>query len=150
MHSNRRYILNSRPLSPLTSDIDDFGALTPAHFLINRSLNAIIEPDLTNLNDNRLDKWQKVSKIVQSVWKKWHRNYIDEMQQRNKLVFEKNNVNIGDLVLLIDENLPTFKWSLGRIVNLYCGADGKVRVVDIKTQSGVVKRPVSKICVLPM
>lgn len=28
---------------------DDFGVLTPAHFLINRTLNCIIESDLTNI-----------------------------------------------------------------------------------------------------
>ncbi|GFW47041.1 probable RNA-directed DNA polymerase from transposon BS [Trichonephila clavipes] len=40
-------ILNSRPLCPLSNNDDDFQVLTPAHFLINRSLNSLEEPNLT-------------------------------------------------------------------------------------------------------
>ncbi|XP_055932821.1 uncharacterized protein LOC129962847 [Argiope bruennichi] len=53
-------ILNSRPLCPLSANEDDFEVLTPAHFLINRSLTSLNEPDLTNLKESHLKKWQKV------------------------------------------------------------------------------------------
>ncbi|GFW36385.1 integrase catalytic domain-containing protein [Trichonephila clavipes] len=43
-------ILNSRPLCPL-SNKDDFQVLTPAHFLINRSLNSLEEPNLTKCKE---------------------------------------------------------------------------------------------------
>ncbi|GFY03808.1 integrase catalytic domain-containing protein [Trichonephila clavipes] len=45
-------MLNSRPLVPLSSDLDDLNVLTPSHFLIGRSITSIVEPDLTNLNEN--------------------------------------------------------------------------------------------------
>ncbi|GFV68853.1 integrase catalytic domain-containing protein [Trichonephila clavipes] len=44
-------MLNSRPLVPLSSDLDDLNVLTPSHFLIGRSITSIVEPDLTNLNE---------------------------------------------------------------------------------------------------
>ena len=142
-------VLNSRPLCPLTSNEEDFGVLTPAHFMINRSLNSIIEPDLTNIKENRLKKWQKISKLVQLFWQKWRLNYLSEVQQRGKWRFEKNDIKIGDMVLLIEENLPTNKWPLGKIIEVYQGTDGKIRVVKVKTQNGTFKRAISKICVLP-
>ncbi|GFU71140.1 DUF5641 domain-containing protein [Trichonephila clavipes] len=37
-------ILNSRPLSPISNDFDNFEVLTPAHFSIGRSINSILEP----------------------------------------------------------------------------------------------------------
>ncbi|GFW22530.1 integrase catalytic domain-containing protein [Trichonephila clavipes] len=143
-------ILNSRPLCPLSNNDDDFQVLTPAHFLINRSLNSLEEPNLTKCKESNLKKWQKITKIVQLMWKFWSRNYLNQLQQRGKWMFEKNNVKIGDLVLIIEENLPTYKWALGRIVELYYGEDKKVRVVKIKTQYTTCKRAISKICVLPM
>ncbi|GFX37401.1 integrase catalytic domain-containing protein [Trichonephila clavipes] len=49
-------ILNSRPLCPLSNNDDDFQVLTPAHFLINRSLNSLEEPNLTKLKESNLKK----------------------------------------------------------------------------------------------
>ncbi|GFU77525.1 integrase catalytic domain-containing protein [Trichonephila clavipes] len=63
-------MLNSRPLVPLSSDLDDLNVLTPSHFLIGRSITSIAEPDLTNLNENRLDNWQKITQIIQLIWKR--------------------------------------------------------------------------------
>ncbi|GFW03373.1 integrase catalytic domain-containing protein [Trichonephila clavipes] len=143
-------ILNSRPLCPLSNNDDDFQVLTPAHFLINRSLNSLEEPNLTKCKESNLKKWQKITKIVHLMWKFWSRNYLNQLQQRGKWMFEKNNVKIGDLVLIIEENLPTYKWALGRIVELYYGEDRKVPIVKIKTQYSTCKRAISKICVLPM
>ncbi|GFY04582.1 uncharacterized protein TNCV_4416661 [Trichonephila clavipes] len=114
------------------------------------SLNSLEEPNLTKCKESNLKKWQKITKIVQLMWKFWSRNYLNQLQQRGKWMFEKNNVKIGDLVLIIEENLPTYKWALGRIVELYYGEDKKVRVVKIKTQYSTCKRAISKICVLPM
>ncbi|GFX82914.1 integrase catalytic domain-containing protein [Trichonephila clavipes] len=40
---------NSRPLVPLSSDLDDLNVLTPSHFLIGRSITSIVEPDLMKI-----------------------------------------------------------------------------------------------------
>ncbi|GFU74062.1 uncharacterized protein TNCV_1641861 [Trichonephila clavipes] len=49
------------------------------------------------------------------------------------------------MVLIKDDNLPVNKWSLGRITKLVPGTDGKVRVVEIKTNKGNIKRSIGKI-----
>ena len=143
-------ILNSRPLCPMSNNADDFEALTPAHFLIGRTMTSIVEPNLTELKENALKRWQKVTRLVQLVWKKWHRSYLSSLQQRNKWQVKKDNVRVGDLAVLIEDNLPTFKWPLGRIIELYKGGDNLVRVVKIKTQKGVYKRAISRVCLLPV
>ena len=39
-------------------------------------------------------------------------------------------------------------WPLGRIVEVFSGKDGLVRVVNVKTKSGIYKRPVNKLALL--
>ncbi|GFX00196.1 DUF5641 domain-containing protein [Trichonephila clavipes] len=98
-----------------------------------RSITSIVEPYLTNLNENRLNNWQKITKIIQLIWKKWSVDYLNSLQQRNKWHFEKKNAKIGDMVIIKEDNLPSCQWSLGRINNIYPGKDSKVRVVEVKT-----------------
>ncbi|GFX20950.1 integrase catalytic domain-containing protein [Trichonephila clavipes] len=143
-------ILNSRPLCPLSSNSDDLNALTPAHFLIGRSMTSEVEPNLIELKENALKKWQRITRLVQLIWNKWQRCYLSELQQRNKWQFKKQNVNVGDLVVLIEDNMPTFKWPLGRITEIYSGNDALIRVVKVKTQFGEYKRAISRVCLLPM
>lgn len=71
------------------------------------------------------------------------------LQQRSKWQFEKDNVNIGTLVLIKEDYLITNKYLFGRITNAYQGADGKVRVVEIRTARWIIKRGLSKIVLLP-
>ncbi|GFW97347.1 integrase catalytic domain-containing protein [Trichonephila clavipes] len=115
-----------------------------------RSITSIVEPDLTNLNENRLDNWQKITKIIQLIWKRWNVDYLNSLQQRNKWHFEKKNAKIGDMVIIKEDNLPSCQWSLGRINNIYPGKDSKVRVVEVKTTRDIFKRPISKLCILPI
>ncbi|GFT29361.1 integrase catalytic domain-containing protein [Trichonephila clavipes] len=105
--------------------------------VVGRSITSIVEPDLTNLNENRLDNWQKITKIIQLIWKRWNVDYLNSLQQRNKWHFEKKNAKIGDMVIIKEDNLPSCQWSLGRINNIYPGNDSKVRVVEVKTTRAV-------------
>ncbi|GBL77749.1 hypothetical protein AVEN_152962-1 [Araneus ventricosus] len=56
--------LNSRPLCPLLSSAEDLNAFTPAHFLIGRSMNSIFEPNLTDLSESVIKRWQWVTRLV--------------------------------------------------------------------------------------
>ncbi|GFU93068.1 uncharacterized protein TNCV_2900531 [Trichonephila clavipes] len=111
-------ILNSRPITPLSEDIDDLEVLTPGHFLIGRPITSISEPNLLDKTENTLSRWQKLTKIVQHIWTKWSCDYLNNLQQRNKWQFHKDNVKLNTMVLIKDDNLPVNKWSLGRITKL--------------------------------
>ncbi|GFX11566.1 integrase catalytic domain-containing protein [Trichonephila clavipes] len=108
--------------------------------VVGRSITSIVEPDLTNLNENRLDNWQKITKIIQLIWKRWSVDYLNSLQQRNKWHFEKKNAKIGDMVIIKEDNLPSCQWSLGRINNIYPGKDSKVRVVEVKTTRVIARQ----------
>lgn len=59
------------------------------------------------------------------------------------------NLEKDDMVIVKEENLPSTDWRLGRVQTVYPGADDKVRVVDVLTTRGVIKRPVAKLLLLP-
>lgn len=56
-------ILNSRPISALSSDPNDLLILTPAHCLIGKPLNNLPEPNLSSVPANRLSTWQHITKV---------------------------------------------------------------------------------------
>ncbi|GBM28701.1 hypothetical protein AVEN_116712-1 [Araneus ventricosus] len=72
-------ILNSRPLTPLSRDMDDLEVLAPGHFLIGSPITAIAEPNLTYVENNLLNLWQKTSKMIQIIWKRWQSNYLSTL-----------------------------------------------------------------------
>ncbi|CAG7784714.1 unnamed protein product [Allacma fusca] len=141
--------VNSRPLSPSSSNPEDLTALTAGHFLIGAPLNSLPEPDLTDTKLSRLSRWQLCEQLSQHFWKRWHTEYLLQLQQRHKWNSSSENLKEGTLVLLKDERLPPTQWKLGRILQVHPGHDGLVRVVTIKTSTGEFKRPIVKLCPLP-
>ncbi|GBN54526.1 hypothetical protein AVEN_127163-1 [Araneus ventricosus] len=102
-------ILNSRPITEISFDINDLVTLTPGHFLIGRPINTVAEPELINVSDNRISRWQRVEKLTQHIWKRWSSDYLNHFQQRQKWQFVKNNVKPGVMVILKEDNLPKCK-----------------------------------------
>nr|CAH7744291.1 unnamed protein product [Callosobruchus chinensis] len=142
--------VNSRPLFPMSSEPEDPLPLTPGHFLIGEPLTSVPTPDFTQQRDHLLTRFKLTQKLMQTIWCRWSKEYINELQVRSK--WRQNYPNLlkqGAVVLLKEDNLPPLKWSLGRILELHPGKDGVTRVVSVKTSGGVLKRPVMKVCVLP-
>ncbi|XP_055706055.1 uncharacterized protein LOC129803485 [Phlebotomus papatasi] len=142
--------INSRPLTPLTTDPGDFEILTPAHFLVGRSLTALPEQPLLDHPENRLKQWTLGQQRLQFFWKRWREEFLHTLQQRSKWTDTQPSLSIGDMVIVKEDNLPPAKWMLGRVITVYPGADGAVRVAAIRTASGVYKRAVTKLCLLPI
>jgi hypothetical protein len=142
-------ILNSRPLCPLSTDPNDLNPLSPAHFLIGRPILTLPDPDVTELPESKLDRFQRVQSLQQHFWRRWQREYIGELQQRIKWRNSKLQLEKDAMVLIRDDNTPPLRWKIGRILDVHSGRDGINRVATILTSSGTIKRSFSKICPLP-
>ncbi|XP_044764697.1 uncharacterized protein LOC123321294 [Coccinella septempunctata] len=142
--------LNSRPLTPLSSDVDSIDALTPGHFLTLEPPSVVPTPDFSNCSMNRLSRWQLLQRIHQDFWRRWRREYLHTLQQRSKWLDFTSPPRLGSLVLIKEDNLPPGKWSLARIVALHPGDDNVTRVATVKTISGFLTRPLVKLCPLPV
>ncbi|XP_060861782.1 uncharacterized protein LOC132938783 [Metopolophium dirhodum] len=143
--------LNSRPLTPMSSDPNDFTSLTPAHFLLGAPVTSFPEPDLNGEEPHAMRRWKFVQHLLQTFWKRWHMEYLPQLQVRGKWTSGSSNLAIDDLVIVKEDNLPPFKWHLARVIELHLGCDGNVRVVSVRNSSGkTMRRPVAKLCKLPI
>lgn len=144
-------ILNSRPLCLITDDSDDIQALTPGHFLMGCALTIVPEPSLESVKSSRLSRWQLNRQMLDSFWTRWSKECLQRYYSISKWNRVVPSLAEGSLVLIIDEHYPPSKsLSLGRIMQTHSGKDGHTRVVTIRTQTSVLKRPVTKICPLPI
>lgn len=143
-------ILNSRPLTPMSSDPSDLLPITPSHFLIGRSMCSIPESNIQPASSTHLGRYEHLQQLRQHFWRRWSVEYISELQQRQKWKLNQSSIEIGKLVLIKNKDMPPLNWSLGRVEELHSGADGIVRVVTLKTAKGSIRRAVANICPLPI
>lgn len=144
-------ILNSRPILPLSEDINDYCYLTPGHFLIGSALTMYPEIDISETKANRIGFWQQCTQLKQRFWKAWYKYYLNTMQNRSKWCKTLPNITIGALVLMRETNAPPLVWPMARVVKVFPGRDGKVRVFQLKTADGkLYTRSLQGISVLPI
>uniref|UniRef100_A0A2S2NBR8 Integrase catalytic domain-containing protein n=1 Tax=Schizaphis graminum TaxID=13262 RepID=A0A2S2NBR8_SCHGA len=139
-------VLNSRPLTPLSTDPSDLECLTPGHFLIGQPLCAIPTRDVIDVPLNRLSRWKLLHQCSQTFWRRWSSEYLNLLQIRNKWsVDSPRELCVNDMVVVKDNLAPPLQWKLGRVVKLMPGTDGVVRVARVNTPGGELVRPVVKL-----
>lgn len=161
--------INSRPLCAMTNDIDDLNPITAGHLIVGRALNLIPEPSLLSLKDTTLDQFQAIQKGMQTFWKRFYIEYLHTMHPRKKWYKPGEDLNVNDLVVIIDDNLPPAKWLMGRVLEIHPGKDGYIRMVTLQTKTRdenygnrdvgsntskrkppTLQRPIAKLCKLPL
>lgn len=143
--------LNSRPLCPIDdTDPENLNVLTPGHFLIGETPIVVPSPDMKEAKVSNLSRWQHTQKLVNDFWRRWQDEYLSRLQQRPKWLKTQKELKIGDIVLIKSDGLPPGKWSMGRIVDKHPGSDGLTRVYSVKSGSSITRRPITKLCELPI
>lgn len=142
-------LLIIRPLTHVSVDPQDLEAITPNHFLIGRN-SPNVPPDVFDERDlNSRKRWRQAQTLTDHFWRRWLREYVPALTERRKWrTRSQTDAQIGDLVLVVEDNLPRGRWNLGRIVKIFPGDDGLIRTVEVQTKQGTFKRPVAKLCLL--
>ncbi|XP_037943125.1 uncharacterized protein LOC119675975 [Teleopsis dalmanni] len=143
-------VMNSRPLTSISTDPNDLSVLTPGELLIGKKLKHIPEPVITSQEISLLARWKRITAVKSQFWRRWQHEYLCTLQSRNRWQHSTRNLRVGDLVIIHDDNLPPMKWLLGRIIRTVTGADGKVRVAEVKTPETTLTRPIAKLALLPI
>lgn len=141
-------ILNSRPITAASNDPNDLEALTPNHLLLLKTQPSI--PPGTFQKDDLYARrrWRQVQYMADLFWKRWIREYLPNLQKRQKWIHANRNFVPGDIVLIVDESAPRNSWIIGKIVEEIKDNRGLVRQVRIKTKTNELDRPVTKVCLI--
>jgi len=122
-------IINTSLLTYVCEDFKSSFVLTPSHFLIGGYDNAIpIDTDDINEYIPKLDSaqellvyWRKNQKQLQIFWKSWIQDYLLNLREALPLSHKgpRSQVlqqpQIGEIVLVRDENIPRRAWKLAKV-----------------------------------
>ena len=90
-----------------------------------------------------------VRTMKQHFWNRWSKEYLNQLQPLSKWKNETEQPQVGDLVLLAEDNVAPMQWPVARILELYLGNDKVARVAKIKTKNSIFMRPLNKLHPLP-
>ncbi|GFS61815.1 integrase catalytic domain-containing protein [Trichonephila clavipes] len=143
VHCDWESIINCRPLTYVSENPEELIPLTPSMFLISNK-NSNIE-DIEELNSNSLNKRIKYrSKLLKDLRQRFRNEYLSQVIQKHNEK-ESRDPQIGEVVLVGDDNKKRLFWALAKIIELIPGRDGKIRTVRLKTQHGKMLRPIQRI-----
>ena len=82
-------------------------------------------------------------------WQRWRKEYLSNLQTREKRKRDGAPIREGDVVLIVEDNVAPLQWPCGRIVKLIHGSDNIARVAVVKTVKGNYTKPIVKLRRLP-
>ena len=116
-------LLNSRPLTTVSGDVNDEPVLTPNHFLIGQMGGELAPDTIDTTAVSVRRRWRRIQELICRVWSRWMREYLPSIGSRQKWFQPSKNLTVGDVVLVIDPDAPRRDWKLGRIEAVHPGKD---------------------------
>jgi len=139
--------INSRPLTFVSDELEERIPLTPAHFLIGQSSfyeSQKIEEETCGSSESLRNRLCVKKLILDEFWNMWSKEYLRHLPQLpNKGGHPV--LEVGDLVLIKEDNVPRLMWPTGVVQELFPGRDGVVRSCRLKTGPSCVVRPIQRL-----
>ncbi|XP_026688312.1 uncharacterized protein LOC103522259 [Diaphorina citri] len=136
-------VINSRPLTYMSNTASDLTCISPSMFLQDIEQVGVPEFDVINSSDLSR-KLKHVKELRRQLCERFRLEYLGQLQLFTTKKKE-HKLEVGDMVLIGDDNTKRINWPLGRIVKLIAGADNHVRVVQLRTKNGILTRPVQRV-----
>jgi len=141
-------ILNDRPITQVSDDPRDPEPLSPNKLLLLRP-NRCFPPGVFEKGDNYCRRWwRQVQYLANIFWRRWLKEYLPNLQVRQKWHNSRKNIAVNDLVLVCDETSTRGHWPLGLVVEVSKGRDGLVRSCRVRVNGTEKVRPITKLCLL--
>jgi hypothetical protein len=127
-------ILNSRPLTFVSSHIDDLRPITPNHFLLPTAARELPPVPESRVGDkDYLPRLRMIETSTTNMWNTFVGDYLQELRNTQKWNHQEDNFQVGDIVMALEKG-PRHRgrYPLARVVKVYPDAAGLVRKVRIK------------------
>ncbi|KAF2891793.1 hypothetical protein ILUMI_14380, partial [Ignelater luminosus] len=138
--------VNARPLTYIDNDKDNLSILSPSSFLLKCESQCVLPEVQTNLKrETVLQRWKERQRILSKFWKKWSTDYLQQLRTAhvNSWNPQTKMFNVGDIVLLHDQNAPRLSWKMVRINQVYPGRDNRIRACEVQLPNRILlRRPV--------
>jgi hypothetical protein len=138
------WMLNQRPIQK-TGDENDWQTLTPNHFL-NCPDEATFPPELPQGRSALQERLRYQIEVQAHFWHRFQKELVPLLSPRSKWFQRKENLEVGDLVVEIDEKSQRGKWKMARISAVHPSDDAFIRSVDITdAENRKFTRPICKL-----
>ena len=104
----------------MSCEPDDPKPLTPNDLLLLNG-RPVAPPGKFSKADIYSRRWRHVQYIADQFWRRWVQEYLPTLQLRPKWKEEWQNIAVGDVVLVANENTPRRCWPLARVVRTFPG-----------------------------
>ena len=126
-------IINSEPLTVETlSDINSQIPVSPKNLLTMKT-NVVMppprvfaKPDLYSRRRRR-----RVQHIAEEFWHRWRKEFLQSLQTRQKWNDKRRNFEVGDIVILKEQDCRRNQWPLARIIGVDADRNGDVCSVTL-------------------
>lgn len=134
-------ILNSRPITVVSDDTRDLQPLIPNHLLLLKP-DSPMPPGVFRKEDLfSRRRWRQIQYLSDIFWKKWSKEYLPLLQSRQKWLYPRRNLPVGDVVLVAAESTSRNSWPLGKVLEVFPDKRGYVRRVKVNAKSSILERP---------
>nr|XP_055045825.1 uncharacterized protein LOC129431793 [Misgurnus anguillicaudatus] len=156
-------IVNSRPLTvDCLNDPKSLRPITPNHLLTLKSVTALPPPgEFVKEDVYARKRWRHVQYLAEQFWSRWRKEYLANITARQKWNISRRNLQVNDVVMIKEEDLPRNEWKLGRVQEVTFSDDGLVRkckvvIGDSKlnakgervNKQSIIERPIQKLVLL--
>ncbi|XP_053663492.1 uncharacterized protein LOC128712627 [Anopheles marshallii] len=141
-------MINSRPLTYVPLDEESDSPITPNHLLLGSSDGSKPAACFDDSPTGIRTSLGALHVNAEIFWKRWIADYLPTLTRRTKWFDSVPPIKEGDVVLIVDGNLPRNTWPMGRVLEVTRARDGQVRRARVQTTNGILERPATKIAVL--
>ena len=149
-------IVNSRPLTVETlHDTNSPTPISPSN-LLNLKSNVVMPPpgEFSHPDVYSRKRWRRVQHIAEEFRNRWRKEFLQNLQTRQKWQKQTPNFTVGDIVLLKDE-CQRNQWPMARILSIETDEKRVVHTVtlhfvdrNVPGRTQVLRRPITKIVML--